>query len=94
MFPCYAYLLTPLLGCWLLTDDVVYPENGEGNQLWKRYHHIEMRYTKGAMDENELARYNSTHLCGLDNTLPNSYANSLLQVNLTSIVSNAAIYSA
>jgi len=42
-----------------------------------------MRYTKGAMDENELARYNSTPLCGLDNTLPNSYANSLLQVNVT-----------
>lgn len=39
-----------------------------------------MRYTKGAIDESELARYNSTLLCGLDNTLPNSYANALIQV--------------
>ena len=57
-------------------------EHEDGNKLWKRYHYIEMRYTKGGMDENELARYNSTRLCGLDNTLPNSYANSLLQVGI------------
>ncbi len=40
-----------------------------------------MRYVKGGMDEAELARYNTTPFSGLDNTLPNSYANSLLQVN-------------
>lgn len=39
-----------------------------------------MRYVKGGMDEAELARYNTTPFSGLDNTLPNSYANSLLQV--------------
>jgi len=35
------------------------------------------------MDEHEILRYNTTPLCGLDNMLPNSYCNSLLQVNLT-----------
>lgn len=63
-----------------ISDHTHLKEHEDGNKLWKRYHYIEMRYTKGGMDENELARYNSTRLCGLDNTLPNSYANSLLQV--------------
>ncbi|XP_046443074.1 PAN2-PAN3 deadenylation complex catalytic subunit PAN2-like isoform X2 [Daphnia pulex] len=62
------------------TDSTHSKEDTECYQVWKRYRHIEMRYTKGGLDENELARYNSTPLCGLDNTLPYSYANSLLQV--------------
>ena len=59
--------------------------------MWKRYRHIEMRYTKGGLDENELARYNTTPLCGLDNTLPYSYANSLLQVGCNSKLVEACI---
>ncbi|XP_057379183.1 PAN2-PAN3 deadenylation complex catalytic subunit PAN2-like isoform X3 [Daphnia carinata] len=61
-------------------SDSTHSKDTECYQVWKRYRHIEMRYTKGGLDENELARYNSTPLCGLDNTLPYSYANSLLQV--------------
>lgn len=56
------------------------PDDSTGNPLWKRYRHVEMRYVKGSMDESELARYNTTPFSGLDNTLPNSYANSLVQV--------------
>ena len=74
----------------MLTDDILSTENGEGNKLGKRYHPVEMRYTKGAMDENELARYNLTSLCGLDNTLPNSYANSLLQVKVAIYIPHLA----
>lgn len=67
-------LLFSIFSAYCFTEDT------ECYQVWKRYRHIEMRYTKGGLDENELARYNSTPLCGLDNTLPYSYANSLLQV--------------
>ena len=65
----------------LLTLLIVLFQDSNTNPLWKRYRHIEVRYTKGGIDENELARYNATQLCGLDNILPNSYANALLQVD-------------
>lgn len=64
------------LFCWYLD---------ETNDFWKRYRHIEVRYTKCGLDENEIARHNKTPLCGMDNTLPNSYANCLLQVTMVHI---------
>lgn len=61
-----------------LTDS---PEGNEfgTDQMPHRYHFLEPNHNKVDKDEYDFSRYNNSPFPGLDSTLPNSYANNMIQ---------------
>lgn len=47
-----------------------------------RYQIVEPNINKVILDEYDFGRYNHSNFAGLDSTLPNSYANNLIQVSI------------
>lgn len=62
----------------LCTDS---PEGNEfgTDQMPHRYHFLEPNHNKVDKDEYDFSRYNHSPFPGLDSTMPNSYANNLIQ---------------
>lgn len=50
------------------------------NVIPNRYIMVEPNYTKVSLDEYDFGRLNHSSSASLDSTLPNSYANNLIQV--------------
>ncbi|KAH9423737.1 poly(A)-specific ribonuclease [Dermatophagoides pteronyssinus] len=57
------------------------PEGNEfgTDQMPHRYHFLEPNHNKVDKDEYDFSRYNSSPFPGLDSTIPNSYANNMIQ---------------
>lgn len=60
------------------------PGSPEGNefgtdQMPHRYNFLEPNHNKVDKDEYDFSRYNSSPFPGLDSTIPNSYANNMIQ---------------
>ncbi|KPM02511.1 ubiquitin specific protease-like protein 1 [Sarcoptes scabiei] len=57
------------------------PEGNEfgTDQMPHRYHFLEPNYNKVDKDEYDFSRYNNSFFPGLDSTIPNAYANNMIQ---------------
>ncbi|RDA83187.1 hypothetical protein CP532_6442 [Ophiocordyceps camponoti-leonardi (nom. inval.)] len=79
------------------TDDLTSP-TGEINAGHKKsdvpvmYLNVEIKYSKFGVDDFDFGFYNKTKYSGLETHIPNSYANSLLQImNYTPLIRNLAL---